>query len=64
MPVWIQSNIGNIIVILLLLAVILLAVRSIVNDRRNGKSSCGSNCGACAMSGACHHHPQRRENKL
>lgn len=54
MLTWLHSNLGNIIVVLLLLAVVLLGIRTILRDRRSGKSGCGANCGACAMGGACH----------
>ena len=30
-----------------------LIVRTIYNDKKNGKSSCGGGCGGC--SGSCHH---------
>ena len=29
-------------------------VRSLVKDRKQGKSSCGGNCGHCPMGGSCH----------
>ena len=50
---WIAENIGNIIVILLLLAVVGAAIFSIVNKKRKGLSSCGCNCGSCGMAGMC-----------
>lgn len=52
---WLSANIGNIIVIMILLAVVFFGVRSIIRDKRQGKSSCGSHCGSCPMSGSCHH---------
>ncbi|MCR5310308.1 MAG: FeoB-associated Cys-rich membrane protein [Lachnospiraceae bacterium] len=48
------SNLGTIIVLLILAAVVFLIVRSIVKDKKKGKSTCGSNCAHCAMSGTCH----------
>lgn len=33
---------------------VLLAIRSIVNDKKAGNSSCGNRCGGCAISGFCH----------
>lgn len=45
---------ATILVSLLLLVIIGLAIASIVRDRRQGKSSCGGNCGHCPAGGACH----------
>ena len=47
---WISANIGTILISLVLLAVVTLIIRSMVHDKKQGKSSCGGNC-AC---GACH----------
>jgi hypothetical protein len=44
--------IADIIVIGCVAALLLLAVRKIVSDRKKGVSSCGCNCGGC--SGSCH----------
>lgn len=57
---FIMSNIANIIVIAAVLAVVFLAVRSLVKSRKEGKSSCGCGCSNCAMAGKCH---QIREQK-
>ena len=60
MTIWLSSNLGNIVVVLILLTVVFFAVRTIVRDRRSGKSSCGCNCGGCAMSGSCHQKPAKK----
>ncbi len=54
MLIWLSANTGNIIVILILALVIFFAVRTIVRDKQQGKSSCGCQCGDCSMSGSCH----------
>ncbi len=54
MITWLQMNLGNILVLLILLLAASFAVRTIVNDRKQGKSSCGNSCGSCPMSGSCH----------
>ena len=59
MAAWLGANIGNIIVIAILLAVIALAVRSIIKDRKSGRGSCGCGCANCAMKGRCHSAPVR-----
>ncbi|MCI5903006.1 MAG: FeoB-associated Cys-rich membrane protein [Blautia sp.] len=45
---------GTVIVLLILAGVIGLAIRSMVKDRKAGKSlQCGQNCSHCG--GHCHH---------
>ena len=49
-------NLPTIITALIVGAVVLAIVISGIRNRKKGKSccSCGSSCGGCAMSGACH----------
>lgn len=51
---WISANIGTILISLVLLAVVALIIRSMVHDKKQGKSSCGGNCASCAACGSCH----------
>ena len=51
---WICENIGTIAVGLVLLAVVILIVRIMMRDKKQGKSSCGGNCAGCAACGVCH----------
>ena len=51
---WISTNIGTILISLLLLAAVALIIRSMMRDKKQGKSSCGGNCAGCAACGACH----------
>ena len=51
---WISANIGTILISLVLLAVVALIIRSMVHDKKQGKSSSGGNCAGCAACGACH----------
>lgn len=51
---WISANIGTILISLVLLAVVTLIIRSMVHDKKQGKSSCGGNCAGCAACGFCH----------
>lgn len=55
-----MGSIGTWIVILILAAVIALVVWKLVKDKRNGKSSCGCNCGCCPNSQLCHNPRQHR----
>lgn len=51
---WISENIGNIIAIVILAAVIAAIVIHLIKQKKRGKSSCGCNCGSCPMGGSCH----------
>ncbi|SCX12697.1 Virus attachment protein p12 family protein [Lachnospiraceae bacterium YSD2013] len=51
---FLEQNIGTIVISAGLIAVVALAVRSLIKDKKKGKSSCGGNCGSCSMGCACH----------
>lgn len=44
----------TVLVVAIIIAIISLAVFSIVRDKKKGKCSCGNSCSSCAMNGACH----------
>ena len=44
----------TVLVVAIIIALIALAVFSIVRDKKKGKCSCGNSCASCAMNGACH----------
>lgn len=54
MLAWIQAHIAVILICVALVAVLALAVWTLVRDKKRGKSSCGANCAHCAMAGKCH----------
>lgn len=61
---WLQANLATILVGLVLLVVVVLIVRRMILDKKEGKhlcggscSSCGGGCGGCGgcpMQGQCH----------
>ena len=58
---WIQANIGSIMVVLVLLAVIALIIRRLILGKKAGRHICGGSCGSCGgscagcpMHGQCH----------
>ncbi|MBO4854372.1 MAG: FeoB-associated Cys-rich membrane protein [Oscillospiraceae bacterium] len=51
MLLWLQTNIGTLLVTLALIAVVGAIVGKILRDRRAGRRSCG--CGSCADCAAC-----------
>jgi preprotein translocase subunit SecG len=50
----------NVLIIAVILLVVALCIRSLVNDRKAGRSSCGGNCSSC---GACCHGCQASMQK-
>ena len=51
---WFASNWATLLIVLILLGVVAGCILTILHGRKNGKSSCGCNCGHCAMGGVCH----------
>ncbi|MBQ6513167.1 MAG: FeoB-associated Cys-rich membrane protein [Clostridia bacterium] len=45
---------GTILVSLVLLLLVARIIFVLRRDRKQGKSTCGCNCGSCPMSGSCH----------
>ncbi len=61
MIAWLQTNLGSVIVLLILLLTVTLIVRRLILDKRAGKHICGGSCGSCGggcsgcpMQGRCH----------
>ncbi len=54
MLAWLSANIGTILIVLVLLAVVIGIIVKLRKDKKKGVSSCGGNCAHCAMHGACH----------
>ena len=53
----IMDNAGTILISLALAVLVAWIICRMHKDRKQGKSSCGCNCGSCPMSGACHRQP-------
>ncbi len=51
---WLLDNIGTIVVLAVLIAIVALIIRHIRKDKAAGKSSCGCGCANCALHGKCH----------
>jgi hypothetical protein len=54
---WIAENAGTLAVSLLLVGIVMLIVVRLRRLKRQGKSSCGGNCGCCPMASSCHKQP-------
>ncbi len=48
------ENAGTILVSILLLGAVTAIVMKLHKDRKQGKTSCGGNCGCCPMGSCCH----------
>ncbi|MCC8192814.1 MAG: FeoB-associated Cys-rich membrane protein [Ruminococcus sp.] len=53
---WLLDNLATIIICIVLLAVVALIVRSMIVNKKKGKSSCSCGCGCdgCPSAGMCH----------
>ncbi len=51
---WLKENLANVIVALVVVLVISLIIFYLIRQKKQGKSSCGSGCAGCPMSGSCH----------
>ena len=47
------DNLGTILISLALAGLVVWIAVRLRKDRKQGKSSCGGNCGCCPMSGSC-----------
>lgn len=53
MLVFLAANWINIALILVVTAVVALMIRSLVRDKKAGKSACGGSCASCGACGGC-----------
>lgn len=54
MLVWLAENIGTILILAALIAIVAAIIVNMRRDKKRGKSSCGCGCANCAMNGSCH----------
>ena len=50
---WLTANLINIALIAVIALVVGLLIRSMIRDKKAGKSSCGGNCASCGACGGC-----------
>ena len=63
MASWLQANLGNIIVSVLLIALVAFVIFIMVRDKKKGKNSCAHGCASCAMHGECHKRAEEFKRK-
>ncbi len=49
-----QANLATVLICAALALVVFLIIRSLVRNKKQGRSSCGCGCSTCPMSGQCH----------
>ena len=54
MLAWLSGNLWTIIISAVLLAIVVCISVYLIKQKKQGRSSCGSNCAHCAMHGSCH----------
>ena len=50
---WLSANLINIVLVAVIVLITGLLIRSMVRDKKAGKSSCGGNCASCGACGGC-----------
>ncbi len=53
---WLISNLGTIIIGIIVFGCAAAVVFSMARKKKNGKSSCSCGCSGCPLSGQCHSH--------
>ncbi len=54
MLMWLQANLGTILVVLVLLVIVGFIIRNLIKNKKAGQTSCGCGCEHCAMRDSCH----------
>lgn len=50
---WLTAHYIDILLVIAVAGVVVLVIAKMIRDKQNGKSSCGCDCGCCAMAGKC-----------
>ncbi len=51
---FLENNLGTIVICLILLLLVGSIIRSMIKDKKAGKSSCTHDCSSCGMGSSCH----------
>ncbi|MDY6314861.1 MAG: FeoB-associated Cys-rich membrane protein [Clostridia bacterium] len=65
---WIVENLATIIVMSVLILITALIIAHMIRSKKNGKSSCGGNCGGCSCENRrydslCRYGSRKRRNR-
>ena len=50
---WLSANLINIVLLAVIVLIIGLLIRSMIRDRKAGKSPCGGSCASCGACSGC-----------
>ncbi|MBO4266756.1 MAG: FeoB-associated Cys-rich membrane protein [Lachnospiraceae bacterium] len=53
MVTWLATNLGTIIISIIMIALVTVIIRTMIRDKKMGKSACGGSCASCKMCAAC-----------
>ena len=53
MLAWLSANLINIALVLAVALLVFVLARSLVRDKKAGKSACGGSCASCGACGGC-----------
>lgn len=53
MLAWLSAHGGDILVLLVLALIVGVILRSLIRDKKKGKSACGCSCKGCSLCGGC-----------
>ncbi|MDO4563744.1 MAG: FeoB-associated Cys-rich membrane protein [Clostridia bacterium] len=51
---YLAENISTVVIAALLIFAVACAIRKMINNKKQGKSSCGCGCSDCALGDKCH----------
>ena len=54
MLLWLKANLATVLIALILVAILAAVIFKMIKDKKEGRSSCGCGCSACAMRDSCH----------
>ena len=53
MITWLAENLGTILISIVLIVLVAVIIRTMIRDKKMGKSTCGGSCASCKMCAAC-----------
>ena len=53
MGAWLTANLGTILITIVLIVLVTVIIRTMIRDKKVGKSTCGGSCASCKMCAAC-----------
>jgi len=60
---FLSENWGSILIGIFLLFLVVIVIRKLVHDKKQGKSSCGCGCSHCPNAAMCHSHATAPKKK-